>query len=153
MPTSPSTAYRCPGLGLYPLARLRRSGWVMSAQAASSTCDTPQRQAPFAHSLADQEGAPGLGAIVCLYRESGADISCGAQDSGDVVDCVELAGGDLDHQIVGGVVGKRETASVEAVEGDERAQRELLVAVHQSMTSGQRVPIVVALPRLRKTPG
>src|SRR5450755_3095317 len=61
------------------------------------------------------------------------------EDSGDLVSAVELPRGNVHHQIVGGVVVKRQAASVEAVEGDERGQREPLVAVDEGVITCQRV--------------
>jgi len=48
-----------------------------------------------------------------------------------------LPGCDAHHQVIGGVVGKRETAAVEAVEGDQRREREPVVAVEQGVVPGE----------------
>lgn len=53
------------------------------------------------------------------------------QDGGNVIHRVELTGGDLHHEIVGGVVGEREPTSVDPVRRDEGGQGEPLVAIHQ----------------------
>jgi hypothetical protein len=42
---------------------------------------------------------------------------------------VELAGGDLHDELVGGVVGQGEPTAVDTVEGDQRCQCETLVAI------------------------
>jgi hypothetical protein len=64
--------------------------------------------------------------------------SCGVpEDGGYVVDGVEVPGGDVHNQFAGLVVGQRQAAPVEAVEGDERGEREPLVAVDQCMVAGQ----------------
>jgi hypothetical protein len=50
---------------------------------------------------------------------------CGGalEDRRDLLDLVKLARGDLDGQVVGLVVGERQAAAVEAVEGDRRCKR------------------------------
>jgi len=51
---------------------------------------------------------------------SATGLGCGLKDRGDVIYRVELSGGDVYHQVVGGIVGQRQAAAVEAVEGDKR---------------------------------
>ena len=57
------------------------------------------------------------------------------ENGGDIVYGIELPGGDVHHQFVGGVIGEREPSAVEAVEGDERGEREPLIAVDQGVIS------------------
>ena len=70
---------------------------------------------------------------------------CGVpQDGHDGVNRVELAGGDADYQVVGLVVGQGEPAAVEAVERDDRGEREPLVTVDERAVAGdgvQQLPI------------
>ena len=52
---------------------------------------------------------------------------------------VQFARGDLHDQIVGLVVGERQAAAVQAVEGDYPGKREPPVAVDQGMVACQRM--------------
>jgi len=57
------------------------------------------------------------------------------EDGGDFVHGIELPGGDVYHQFVGGVVGEREPPAGEAAEGDERGEREPFIAVDQGVVA------------------
>jgi hypothetical protein len=57
----------------------------------------------------------------------------------DLLNLVELARGDLHDQIVGLVVGERQAAAVQAVEGDHRCEREPFITVDQGVVARQRV--------------
>src|SRR6266702_5472216 len=72
---------------------------------------------------------------VTLLAGCGGDL----ENRRDLLDLVQFACGDLHDQIVGLVVGERQAAAVEAVEGDRRCEREPLVAVDQGMVACQRV--------------
>ncbi len=67
------------------------------------------------------------------------------QDRRDFLDLVQLTRGDLHDQLVGLVVGERQAAAVQAVEGDHRGEREPLVAVDQGMVAGQECSSAAAL--------
>jgi len=57
----------------------------------------------------------------------------------DLLNVVQLARGDLHHEIVGLVVGERQAAAVQPIEGNHCREREPLVAVDQGMVARQRV--------------
>jgi len=67
------------------------------------------------------------------------------QDSRDFLDLVQLTRGDLHDQFVGLVVGERQAAPVQAVEGDRRGKREPLVAVDQGMVAASECSSAAAL--------
>jgi mannose-6-phosphate isomerase-like protein (cupin superfamily) len=50
-------------------------------------------------------------------------LRCWLEDRVDVIDRIELPGGDADHQVVGSVVAEGQAAAVEAVESDDRGER------------------------------
>ena len=65
---------------------------------------------------------------------------CGVpQDGRDGVDFVELPGGDAHNQVVGLVVGQGQPAAVQAVERDDRGERQPLVAVDEGVVAGNGV--------------
>jgi hypothetical protein len=57
----------------------------------------------------------------------------------DFLHLVKFACGDLHDQVIGLVIGERQAAAVEAVEGDRRCECEPFVAVDQGMVARQRV--------------
>ena len=66
-------------------------------------------------------------------------LGCRGKDGGDVIHRVELAFGNGHDEFVSFVVGQRETAAVDSVEGDGRGQGKPLVAVDEGVVPGQRV--------------
>jgi hypothetical protein len=63
-------------------------------------------------------------------------FGCRGHNGGDVVHGIELAFGNVHDELVGFVVGQREPAAVDSVEGDGRGQGEPLVAIDQGMVPG-----------------
>ena len=83
------------------------------------------------------------GRLVAVVRQSHSALPprCGSglENCRDVLDLIEFPGRDLHDQLVGLVVGQRETPAVKSVEGDYPGEREPLVAVDQGVVASQRM--------------